>query len=154
MIFDINTVMKRYQMSEETEERALRYLKALKLVIGADGEIAAEEWLALEQFMEKHNVSQQLVSLVSEFDIAAFTLEQVLPDYQADSPRARSLVRDAIEIARADGTYAPEENAAVMQAAKFLGVKKETVYALEALVEMEAGVYKLKQALLSDLADY
>ncbi len=153
MIFDINTVMKRYQMSEETEERALRYLKALKLVIGADGEIADEEWLALEKFMQKHNVSQQLVSLVSDFDVTQSSLEQVLPDYQADSPRARSLLRDAIEIARADGTYAPEENAAVLQAARWLGVANETVFALEALVEMESGVNKLKQALLSDQAD-
>jgi len=153
MIFDINTVMKRYQMSEETEERALRYLKALKLVIGADGDIADEEWLALEKFMEKHSVSQQLMQEISAFDITQSSLEQVLPDYQEDSPRARSLLRDAIEIARADGTYAPEENAAVMQAARWLGVEKETVLALEALVEMEAGVYKLKKALLSDQAD-
>ena len=45
--------------------------------------------------------------------------------------------------------FAKEENAAVQFAAQILGVAQETVTALEALVEMEAGVEKLRTALLS-----
>lgn len=150
MIFDINTVMKRYDMSPDTEERALRYLKALKLVIGADGEIADAEWDALVRFMNEHHVSQELMEQIAAFEISSATLEQVLPDYRKDSARARSLIRDAIEISRADGHYAVEESQAVQRAAQLLGVDASTVKALEALVEMEFSVLKLKEALLND----
>lgn len=150
MIFDIHTVMKRYDMEAEEQERALRYLKALKYIIGADGDIAEAEWAALNRWMQRHNLSQELVQAITDFDASTVKdLGDILPNYQKDSARARSLIHDAIEIARADGVFAEEENAAVQFAAKILGVAAETVIALEALVEMEAGVEKLRTALLS-----
>ncbi len=149
MIFDIHTVMKRYDMEDADKERALRYLKGLKYIIGADGEIADEEWDALVRWMNRHKVPQELLKAISDFDITTVTsLKDILPNYQQDSARARSLIRDAIEIARADGVFAQEENDAVRFAAEILGVSNETVASLEALVEMEGAVEKLRWALL------
>ena len=153
MIFDIHTVMKRYDMEEADKERALRYLKGLKYIIGADGEIADEEWDALVRWMNRHKVPQELLKAISDFDISTVTsLKDILPHYQKDSARARSLIRDAIEIARADGVFAKEENDAVQFAAEILGVSTDTVASLEALVEMEGAVEKLRWALLKGKA--
>ena len=151
MIFDIHTVMKRFDMEAEEKERALRYLKALKYIISADGDISEAEWTALLRWMQRHNLSQELVQTITDFEVSTVKdLSDILPNYQKDSARARSLIHDAIEIARADGVFAEEENAAVQFAARILGVAKETVIALEALVEMEAGVEKLRTALLNE----
>jgi tellurite resistance protein len=61
--------------------------------------------------------------------------------------RARMLLRDAIEISRADGHYAQEEKAAVARAAKLLGVSETTVKSIESLVELEHAAKHLRKAL-------
>lgn len=148
MIYDIHAVKRRFDIAPEEEPYVLQYLKALKYVIGADGEIADAEWEALLQWMQRMHVSKDLMQQVADFDALDVKLEDILPDFKKDSRGARSLIRDAIEIASADGTYAPEEDNAVMTAAQLLGVAPATVKALESLVEMEAAVQKLKLALL------
>lgn len=150
MIFDIHTVMKRYDMESDEQARALRYFKALKYIIAADGDIAEAEWAALSRWMHRHQLPQELVQAITDFDVSTVNdLSDVLPNYTKDSARARSLIRDAIEIARADGVFSHEESAAVQFAARILGVSQDTVMALEALVEMEASTEKLRLALLS-----
>ncbi|MBK8938632.1 MAG: hypothetical protein IPM79_13595 [Polyangiaceae bacterium] len=57
------------------------------------------------------------------------------------------LVRDAVELARADGTYAAKEKAAVAKAAKLVGVDERTLGSIESLVELEHAVKHLKKAL-------
>ena len=94
MIFDIHTVMKRYDMEADEQERALRYLKALKYIIGADGDIADAEWEALSRWMQRHKLSQELVQAITEFDPTTVEdLSEILPNYRKDSARARSLIR-------------------------------------------------------------
>lgn len=148
MILDIHAVKRRYDIAPEDEPKALQYLKALKYIIGADGEIADAEWKALKHWMQRMHIPKKLVREVEKFEVQDMGLEDIIPSIKKDGLGARTLIKDAIEIARADGTYAKEENDAVNTAAALLGVKPETVGALESLVEMEGAVAKLKSALL------
>lgn len=150
MIYDIHAVKRRYEIAPEDEPSVLQYLKALKYIIGADGEIADAEWLALERWMQRMYVSKKIMQEIADFDFRTTTLEAILPDLKKDSRRARSLIRDAIEISWADGTFAVEEDLAVQRAAALLGVKATTVKCLESLVEMKAAVHKLQVALLGE----
>ncbi|MGV3523794.1 MAG: TerB family tellurite resistance protein [Candidatus Sericytochromatia bacterium] len=150
MIYDIHAVRRRFEIAPEDETYVLKYLKALKVIIGADGEISDAEWQALVQWMNGRHIPQHLVDRLSEFDFTTTTLEQILPDLSPGSPQARRLICAAIEIAQADGDYAVEEHAAVQRAARLLGIKKDMVAALEGLVEMESAVQKMRKALLDD----
>jgi len=150
MIYDIHAVKRRYDIAPEDEPYVLQYLKALKYIIGADGEIADAEWRALKQWMQRMYVSKKLTKEIADFDVQGKTLEAILPDFKKDSYRARSLIRDAIEISWADGTFADEEDEAVQKAAALLGVSVTTVKSLEALVEMKFAVQKLQTALLGE----
>lgn len=150
MIYDIHAVRRRFEIAPEDENYVLQYLKALKVIIGADGEISEAEWQALVQWMNGRHIPQHLVERLSDFDFTTTTLEQILPDLKTGSPQARRLICAAIEIAQADGDYAVEEHAAVRRAARLLGISKDMVTALEGLVEMEAAVQKMRKALLDD----
>ncbi len=148
MIYDIHSLMKRYDITPEDEPLVLDYLKALKWIIGADGEIAEAEWDALMKWMQRMHVSETLVKAVLDFDFRTVKLEAILPELKPGGFQARRLLRDAMEIARADGYYAREEHAAVQKAAALLGVDKDTLHAVESLVEMEEAIAKMKVALL------
>ena len=148
MIYDIHSLMKRYDITPEDEPLVLDYLKALKWIIGADGEIAAAEWDALMKWMQRMHVSEQLVKAVSDFNFRTVRLEDILPELKPGGYQARRLLRDAMEIARADGYYAREEHAAVQKAASLLSVDTDTLHAIESLVEMEEAIAKMKVALL------
>lgn len=148
MIFDIHSVKRRYDIAPEDEPLVLDYLKALKWIIGADGEIADAEWQALVGWMQRMHVSEALMTEVSEFDFRKAKLEAILPDLSPGSFQARRLIRDAIEIARADGYYAREEHAAVQHAAQLLGLDQDTLRAIESYVEMDSALTKMRKALL------
>ena len=125
----------------------VRYLKALKLVMAADG-IAGCEMKAFEEGMRVLGVDD-----VTRKEIEAYIPEEknilkVLPEFRLGSLEARYLLRDAIELASADGHYAKAERAAVGKIASLLGVEKEVVAALEALVEIERSASHLKRSLL------
>ena len=131
-----------------SDETALGYLKALKVILAADGEIAREELEALRKSMKRLGVSDAIVAKVEAFKPNGVNVESVLPSLKKDGKRARNLVRDAIELSSADGTYAAAEKDAVNAAATYLGVSAETVKALQSLVEIEAAAKRLRKALL------
>jgi uncharacterized tellurite resistance protein B-like protein len=133
---------------QPSEDVTLGYLKALKIIIGADGEIAPKEAEALRKGMNRLGVSDEIVGTIERFKIKGVTLAEVLPNLTPGGKRAKLLIRDAIEICRADGVYAQEEKNAVYNAAKLLGVDEDTVRAIQSLVEMEHAVKRLRKALL------
>lgn len=140
-------VKERYGRLPNSDEQALTYLKALKVIVGADGEIQEAERKALQKGMQRLGLSSALVSQIDAFDFKTGKLEELLPGFKKGGLRARMLVRDAIEIARADGTYADAEKAAVAKAAGLLGVDRATVRSIEALVELEHAAKHLRKAL-------
>ena len=145
--YNQSAVLERYGRSPSVDQTR-GYLKALKVIIGADGQIPEAELNALKKGMNRMGASEALKQEVLNFDITGVALESVLPNFTQGGTRARMLIRDAIELSSADGTYAVEEKAAVEKAASLLGVDQETVKALQALVEMEHAVKRLRKALL------
>ncbi|HEY9842673.1 MAG: TerB family tellurite resistance protein [Candidatus Sericytochromatia bacterium] len=150
MIYDIHSLMRRYDIAPDDEPKVLDYLKALKWIIGADGEIADAEWEALVRWMQRMHISEALVTEISSFDFRKARLEDILPELKPGGFQARRLLRNAIEIARADGHFATEEHEAVHKAARLLGVDNDTVNMIEGLVEMEEAVTKMRQALVGE----
>lgn len=145
--FNEYAVQQRYGRAPKREQ-AVGYLKALKVIIGADGEIAEEEKNAFMRLMERMGAATDIVEEIEEFDFTTATLETVLPSMKPGGLRARMLLRDAVQIVRADGVYAVEEQAAVQRAAELLGLKTAFVSSIEALVELEEAVAKLTKSLL------
>ena len=150
MIHDIHSLMRRYDITPEDEPKILDYLKALKWIIGADGEIADAEWQALVRWMQKMHISETLMKATADFDFTQARLEEIMPDLKQGGFQARRLIRNAIEIARADGHYASEEHAAVHKAARLLGIEADIVRMIEGLVEMEEATAKLRHALVGE----
>ncbi len=131
-------------------DHLLGYLKALKIVIAADENISPKELHALRVGMRFMGVSEEVRQQVEEFNPLEGRLLQILPNFRLGGLEARYLLRDAIELASADGVYSQAERAAVNRIAALLGVSNELVKALESLVEMERGLRRLRKALLPD----
>ncbi len=140
-------VKSRYGRTPSNDDVAIGYLKAVKVIIGADGEIAAGEQKAFDRGMDRLGISDAIRKEVTDFDFKTGKLEDVLPEIKQGGLRARMLLRDAIEISRADGVYADEEKAAVAKAAELLGVSAQTLKSIEALVELEHAANTLRKAL-------
>lgn len=129
-------------------QHMLGYLKALKIVIAADGTLSDKEMQALRLGMRYMGVPEEVRQQVEAFEPQEARLLQVLPSFQLGGVEARYLLRDAIELAGADGVYALAERNAVNRIATILGVSPEVVRSLESLVELERASRRLKKALL------
>jgi uncharacterized tellurite resistance protein B-like protein len=129
-------------------QHLLGYLRALKIVIAADGVVSEKELHALRLGMRYMGVPEEVRQQVEAFDPQEARLLQVLPSFQLGGIEARYLLRDAIELAGADGVYALAERNAVHRIATILGVSSEIVRTLESLVELERAARRLKKALL------
>jgi uncharacterized tellurite resistance protein B-like protein len=147
MAVNESRVQERYGRLPSSDQQALSYLKALKVIVGADGEIPEAELNALRKGMQRLGISDAVAKEVEAFDFKTGRLEDLLPGIKKGGLRARMLLRDAIEISRADGTYADAEKAAVAKAAGLIGVDQDTVKSLEALVELEHAAKHLRKAL-------
>ena len=124
-----------------------RYFKALKLVMAADG-ISGCEMKAFERGLTSLGVDSATRKEIDDYVPADKNILRILPEFQLGSLEARYLVRDAIELASADGHYAKAERAMVAKVASLLGVEKEVLAALEALVELEHSAANLRRGLL------
>ena len=147
--YNESAVKQRYGRIPKSEEQILKHLKALKVIIGADGEIAKEEMKALQKGMKLMGATDAVKAAVDAFDHESAKLKDLVPDMKPGGTRAKILIRDAVEISGADGHYAKEEKAAVAKMAKLLGVDKQTLKSIEALVDLEKAVKNLRKGLFS-----
>lgn len=145
--FDQTAVAQRYGRLPKSDAEALTYLKALKVIVSADGVLAEAEAKALHKGLERIGASKDVAKQIDSFDVKGVSLDSVLPQFKPGGLRARMLLRDAIEISRADGHYAAEEKAAVAKAARLLGVDDMALKAIETLVELEHAAKHLRKAL-------
>ncbi len=129
-------------------QHLLGYLKALKIVIAADGAASDREVQALRVGMRYMGVPEIVRQQIEDFDPRQTRLIQVLPGFRLGGIEARYLLRDAIELASSDGVYAQAERNAVHRIAKILGVSPELLGVLETLVELERAARRLKKAVL------
>ena len=129
-------------------QHILGYLKALKIVIAADGTVSEKELQALRLGMRYMGVPESVREEIEAFDPQEAKLLQVLPSFRLGCLEARYLLRDAIELAGSDGIYSQAERNAVARIAAILGIGSEVVRSLESLIELERATKRLKRALL------
>ncbi len=145
--YDSSAVKDRYGRVPKDADQVLAYAKAVKIIVGADGAIPEAEQKAMRKGLKRLGASEQVIGEIDQFDHAGTKLEDVLGAVTMGGLRARMLLRDAIEISRADGHYAAQERAATAHAAELLGVDEMTLHSIEALVEMDRAVKRLRKAL-------
>lgn len=146
--YDANAVRTRYGRLPKSDAEVLAYAKAVKIIIGADGEIAPEEKKAFDKGLARLGASRSVIDELKSFDHAKAKLDDVVGGLRKGGVRARALLRDAIEIASADGVYAKEEREMAHRAATLLGVDHPTLHAIEALVAVERAAAQLRNAVL------
>ena len=129
-------------------QHILGYLKALKIVIAADGTVSDREMHAMRLGLRYIGGAETVRQQVEAFEPQETRLLQVLPNFRLGGIEARYLLRDAIELAASDAVYAHAERNAVNRIATILGVSSELVRTLESLVELERAARRLKKAIL------
>ena len=129
-----------------TAEQMEEYTNVLLNIAGADGEISPSEWEFLVFHGRAVGADDATIEKWRAIDYKSQDLEDLTKSAFIKT-RAKSLLYDAIRTARADN-YAAEEKAAVAKAAKLLGVEPNVVAALEAFVEMEESVTKMRGSML------
>jgi uncharacterized membrane protein YebE (DUF533 family) len=140
-------VKERYGRLPAADQNVVEYFRALKFIASADRSFPDSERKALANGMTRLGVSDDVRKAVDSFETSGASLDKIVPKMKPGGLRARMLVRDAVELARADGTYSPKEKAAVAKAAKLVGVDQSTLQTIESLVELEHAVKRLRKAL-------
>jgi tellurite resistance protein len=126
----------------------LQIARALKVVLAADGEVNGAELNVYLDTCRRFGAPNSMLDELREFDPTCTTLEECFGGMDAESVPARSLLYDAIRIAKADGSYDRSERAAVTRAAQLLGLEDEWVEKITALVDAEEALTNLRVALL------
>jgi uncharacterized tellurite resistance protein B-like protein len=134
-------------------ELQILYGKALLCIAGADDEVSEEErdWF-FKIFLPEAKPLPEVVAELKDFDgvenkgkLLEYTSE--LSSFTTDINFNRTLLYNAIRMAKADGDYADDEKEAVQNTANWLNQPKEMATTLEYLINMEDNVYKLRTAL-------
>ncbi|AZQ64234.1 hypothetical protein EI427_19025 [Flammeovirga pectinis] len=126
------------------------YVKALLAIAGADGEISQEEldWV-FSDFLEVIGASDEEIEEVKKFDFKNVDLAELLSNLDINVPMnyKRTLVYDAVMMARADNVYSQQEKEAVWKAAEILGVPYFIARTIEGLVNTEKSLEMIRKSL-------
>lgn len=140
-----------YGMSMVPEESWLDYGFALMIIAGSDGEVSDPEleWLTID-LAKALNVNEKTVAAWEEYPFDRDALSDVFGkiDSRTVASFSKLLLYDAIRMSYADETYADDEREKVGEAASMLRVPKESMLAIEALVEQERALDKLRSVIL------
>ena len=139
----------RYGTTPGSLEDISRYFQSLKIIIGADGEIARAELAALLQLMRSLNLADDLITEVEAFDITGAELGDHLP-LGADRAVARMLLYDAIRLSASDGLFHDRERDAVATAAAYLRIDDAMARTIENLIELESAVTQMRHGIFRD----
>jgi uncharacterized tellurite resistance protein B-like protein len=132
-------------------EAYLNYGYALLAIAGADGEVSEAEFNWLVNHQRLAGAPEEVIETYKTFEYKKADLEALLSKISVDVStwsKSRSLLYHAIQMARADNNYSPEEQKAVKKAAKLLKVEDDIALALNRLIETEEAVTALRKALL------
>ena len=125
-----------------------RYGRAVLTIAAADGlsQCEAEYFVNLARGMD---VPDEFAAAYEKYDTRSATLEELLTPLRGRHP-VPYLLYDAIKVASVDG-YSDKERSKVEAAAKVLGVRIETIRALEAIVAAENSVRDARLALFASI---
>ncbi|MEM7298682.1 MAG: hypothetical protein AAF391_10510 [Bacteroidota bacterium] len=143
----INIAPSFYGMSLVPRESWEKYGQALLTIAGSDGDVSEPElnWLVSDA-AQAVGVSDEVVQAWRSFDFENGDLVEIFEDINTLGAVNfnKLLIYDAIRMASADGEYAEDEKEAVFQAANLLKVKQEDLLSIEALIEMEYALDKMR----------
>jgi uncharacterized tellurite resistance protein B-like protein len=122
--------------------------RALKVVLAADGELHPAEMNEYLETCRRYGAPDELLEQLKEFDPSTTTVEQCFAGISPESIPFKALLYDAIRIAKADGSYARNERAAVQNAAHALGIDDDHVMDITALVDAEDAMRSLRFSML------
>lgn len=131
---------------DPTEEDRVNYSKALLVIAGGDGTISDPEWQWFEDAAYAAGAIPAHIEQYRSFDFRNADLGQLLSRVSSVmTPVAikRTLIYDALRMAKADHALAKGEREMALKAAQLLGIDNVTFLAIEGLVNME---YTLKAA--------
>ena len=140
-----------YGITMVPKESWKQYGFALLTIAGADGDVSDPEleWLTIE-CAEAVGVEEEIVAEWEEFDYDLADLQEIFHSFNSKSYGNfnKLLIYDAIRMSSADGAYTQEEKDCVHETAKILKVNKDTVMAIESLVDLEHAANKLRLTIL------
>ncbi|MBJ95749.1 MAG: hypothetical protein CMP23_14910 [Rickettsiales bacterium] len=157
---------KLYSTDDVPAEALEAYGCILLAISAADGEISSQERRWFDEWAEGLGAPAAVVErwaafAAEELDLEGFiarTRERRKGEWKSlikaetSINYARTLVYDAIRMARADDNYHPDEKSAVEKAATMLHVDAATLLAIESVVDMEEGLRGMRRALFARLA--
>ncbi|MFD7659731.1 TerB family tellurite resistance protein [Actinosynnema sp. NPDC059797] len=138
-----------YGITAASEAAMRDYGYVLLTIAGADGEVTPAELDWLVDHQRKFGAPQHVVDDYARFDHRGADLRALLTGIRVDVPTwkaERHLVYHAIRICRADGSYGEAERAKVEHAAEILGVDRDVVLLLHALVDAEDSLTAMRKA--------
>ena len=153
--------------TDDVPEAALEaYGYILLAISGADGEISPQEQRWFDDWSSGIGASAEMCAKWAAFDAATMDLQgfiastrerrkgewKALIKAETSINYARTLIYDAIRMARADDDYHPNERDAVHRAAQMLHVDPATLLSIESVVDMEEGLRGLRRALFARLS--
>lgn len=139
-----------YGISAVSPQAMLDYGRALLVIAGADGEVAPEELAWLERHQRKFGAPEAVVESYRTFDFAGADLLELIRGIRVDVPTwavGPHLVYHAFQMCGADGVLAREERERIDTAADAMGVPRDVVLTIHALVRMEESVRDMRKAL-------
>ncbi len=124
-----------------SDQEKAAYLSVIASLASADREASAAEIEFLQQLAQQAGLSagatQQVLSAAQDSTNQSV---QANLDTLRNSELRFSLVTDLISFARADGSYANDEEAMVNKIASYLGINQQQTQALEQVVDQAANV--------------
>lgn len=127
------------------------YGHALLTIAGSDGDVSDPEleWLTID-LGKAVGVDEEIIADWEEFPYEEGNLKEIFNKIDLSSIASfnKLLIYDAIRMSSADHDYADEEREKVAEAAALLKVSRESVIAIESLIEMEEATEKLRMLIL------
>jgi uncharacterized tellurite resistance protein B-like protein len=139
-----------YGISAVSARAMTNYGNALLVIAGADGKVGPAELEWLTKHQRKFGAPEEVIAGYRDFDYASADLTELLDGISVDVDTwsaSNHLIYHAIQICSADGTYGERERHKVRSAARTMGVPIDIVLTLEALVDMELAIVRMRKAL-------
>lgn len=155
----LNTMDDNQLLQNYSDQEKAAYLSVIASLASADREASAAEIEFLQQLAHQAGLSggatQQVLAAAKDSTNQSV---QANLDALKGSELRFSLVTDLISFARADGSYANDEEAMVNKIASYLGINQQQTQALEQVVDQAANVPHdandpAKQGFLSGVTD-
>lgn len=139
-----------YGISAASPLAMVNYGKVLLVIAGADGDVSQAKFDWLVRHQRKFGASDEVIAQYRDFDFRNADLAALLGDISVDVPTWSApphLIYHAVHMCHADGGFTERERAKVDSAAEQMGIPRDIVRTIYALVDLERSVVDMRKAL-------